>query len=259
MNQFQDGTLLLLPCLFFFFLGCISCFAGVSGGGKDILITLRYDNDGTSLKKAAKFVKIQTGYTLIIDRKFENKIVHGFFNNIDVDVFLRRVLKKVSYIVERDDEKKIIYVRSFGASDFVVAEQENSIVKNENFASLNPVKSKLFFEEQIQRGYKKYEKHGIDSVTGLSSQDLKDKYNKAVQAEKEKYLKNGIDPVSGMPTEAYIHFKEKGKNMYQNKGIDPVTGLPLAELKEKFESAVKQGKILYENRGIDPVTGLYSN
>lgn len=232
---------------------------------------------GRTLSVISAEIKQKTGYTIFVDRSLADIKVNGSYQSVELEQFLRRVLKHQNYVLEWNKKKKIVYVKGYG----IQGKRAGLRVERDNArqTSLNGKTNINFLKEGIDpvsglpldelqhkyeaaknEGKAMYEDKGVDPVSGLPLGELQHKYEVAKNEEKAMYEDRGIDPVSSLPVHElnakYVAAMNKSKAMYEDKGIDPVSGLPLDELQHKHETARNEGKTMYEDRDIDPVTGL---
>ncbi len=255
MRLYQWQVIFSLVVSFVLFFNISSSPAALNGN--DILISLQCN--GQALDQIVVNLEQQTGYTIILDREFDNVLINGSFLDIHIEYFFNRVLKQENYAVEVDQKNKKIYVKSFGKRRYLSSIKINY----DNPTVIGEIDSKELRKlhiEQVKKGREKYEDQGIDSVTGLPLANLKAMQEASVRIGLEKYKNQGIDSVTGLPLLELKAIHEAAvrteRESYEDQGIDSVTGLPLAKLKAMHEAAVRIGREKYEDQGVDSVTGL---
>ena len=198
----------------------------------NILITISLDNQ--KFQDVAKVVSEKLGYEILVDENLMPIMTTGTFTDVNVEYFLRHILRGQNLVITTDTDAKKIVIRSFGEKSNLVAIGHT----NKKISDLT------------------------DPISGKKYSERKRLYDKSVQEHNENRMNpETIDPISGKSyVEQRNSFARNLNNSMNNKldsgAIDPISGKSYAELQTDRQTNFQKSDAMKSNSGtIDPISG----
>jgi len=183
----------------------------------------------------------QTGYKIIVSDELASVPVVGVYEDVSVENFLRRALRKYNVSVIYDEKEQIAVVRAFG----------ENLNENQKGAYVAVPKDGLVKEGEV------------DPLSGVAVAELK--RLQLEQLEEMERLRNDpetLDPLSDIPMVELQRMQtqqleEMGRQKNDPEAVDPQTGISLVEqqrlLAEQLEMMEKQNN---DPAAVDPLSGM---
>jgi type II secretory pathway component GspD/PulD (secretin) len=187
----------------------------------------------------------QTGYKIIVSEELASVPVVGVYEDVSVENFLRRALRKYNVSVIYDEKEQIAVVRAFG----------ENLNENQKGAYVAVPKDGLLKEGEEDSSE-------IDPLSGVAVAELK--RLQIEQLEEMERLRNDpetLDPLSDMPMVELQRLQaqqleEMGRQKNDPEAVDPQSGIPLAEQQQSLERQLEEmEKRNNDPAAVDPLSG----
>ena len=253
---------LLIPLLLFFFAG----YAAATGTGnqdQSDTVTLKLNNK--PFGEVAGELNKQTGYTIIFDEKWNTLPISGYYNDVTLEEFFRRVFRKQNTSLLIDSSDKLLIVRFFGDKSF------EDLLSGAMVAGKGPGNQDQIPDEirelhrQQHQELKAYldDPESVDPLSGMKLVDIR-----ALHEEQEEQLKRDlenpdtVDPVSGATLgeieKLHASQRDEVDKFRNNPGnVEPDSGMTVKQIQELHAAQrAELQRMLSDPNTVDPTSGM---
>ncbi len=224
---------------------------------------VNFELNNQPLQDIIVLIAEQTGYEIVIDKKWAEVLVSGKFTNTTVDEFFNRVLRRANIFKVVDDDQKRVTIAVVGAkasqyiSSASIEDGPVDLISGMTYTEL----ATLHARQNQDRIRRQNDPNVIDLVSGLSKSELEQLHAQQNQTRIDRQNQVGEED-SNLTTDELdlLHARQNQARIERQNDpnvIDPISGLSKSAL-EQLHQQQNETRIRRQNDPdvIDPVSGL---